>query len=271
MRKLTVYGYCACVMGLLAIAVRICHILFFVDNVDCLSEEKSFSYWTFVAIFFAATVLAVVLLFVLKKDDFVKIDEVEFKLGRNFAAAFGIVATLACAGYSVYSGAGFFNSSVAIIVGFLFLSALMCFYYGYVAFAGTDFYKNKTGGAVSIIPIAYYILKVVTVFLYYTNNNRDFNFKEMILTNVLLLLFFTYLGKYISTKKSAKQAYVFGLFAIFAVAVTWLPLILTVRVVPVFETDTALFLLYATADISAALYAFFAIKTYFNDGKAIQK
>lgn len=262
MKKLTVCCLSAIGLGLLAVLLRILHILFYVDGVDCLSEEKGFSYWAFLAVICIAVLFTFALLILLKNRHFISSSDSKFDINRNIVPVFAIASNVAYLGYSLINGGGFFNGTLSVKVVYIALTVLYCGFCGYIIMCGENYLKNKLSAAVSLAPVMFYLFKLIIVFIYYTSNHRDFNYKELILSSVSLLLFFFYFAYHSFNGQYSKRLFVFGLFAIFAVSATWIPPLLTIRSAPVFNNDPITLLLFALVDISSAMFAYSVLRMY---------
>lgn len=262
MKKLTVYCLGAVGLSALAVLLRIVQIVFFVDNIDCLISEKGFSYWTFVVVVLIAVMFTVLQLILLRNRDFIAADKAIFEINRNIVPAFVIVSNLAFLGYSVYNGGGYFNSSSVTTAVYAVLTVLFVGFCVFIIMSGENYLNNKFSFAVALAPVMLYLFRLIMIFIYYTSNHRDFNYKETILATIALLLFFLYFAYHSYNGQYAKRIFVFGLFAIFAVFACWLPPVLTIRSAPVFNNDTIYLLLNSLVDISSAVFAYSVLRIY---------
>ena len=267
MRKLSVCSFVAFGLGVIGLMLRVSQILFFVDNITCLPEQKSFSYYAFAGVLIAAALGTVALLIILKNGDFIAMGDSNYGIEKKLSSSFAIASALVLTVYSIFWGGGFFNGSLVIKIGYAFFTLLYCAFFGFLLAVGEKFASHRLTPVFSIAPVMYYLFRLILTFLYYTGHDRDFNFKEVILVDIAMALFFISFARHTSGGGYSKRSFVFGLFAVFSTAVTWLPPLFTVRSAPAFGNDTLSLLFHAVCDIGAALFVITVIRAYLVDEK----
>ena len=93
MRKLAICCFAAFGLAVVGVLLRVSQIAFYVDNITCLPEQKSFSYYAFIAVIIVAVLAAVALTFILKNGDFIKMSDSNYGIEKKLSSSFAVAAS----------------------------------------------------------------------------------------------------------------------------------------------------------------------------------